>query len=290
MSDPTKPQVLVDGRIFVESARWHQDRFWFSDWGTQEILSIDSHGRCEVVVRLGQSSITGDMPPGPLCFDFLPDGRMVIVCGRRGHLLVRETNGMLSTYSDLSPLSRFPWNDIAVDGRGNAYVGNTGFEFPGGEYAPGITALVTPDGGAREVVAGMAFPNGMAVTPDHSTLIVAESYGQKLSAFTIADDGGLQDGRIWAALDGYPDGICLDAENAVWYADVPNKRCVRVREAGEVLATVKLDRGCFSCALGGDHGNKLFAVTAEWHGARKMFDGPRTGQVVALEVPVPGIK
>jgi sugar lactone lactonase YvrE len=288
MSVSPQPQVLVSGRVFVESARWHHGQFWFSDWGTQEIIAIDEDERSEVVVQIAQGPGPEEMAPGPLCFDFSPDGRMLIVCGRKGHVLVRQPDGALSTHADLSRLSRFPWNDIAVDGRGNAYVGNTGFEFPGGEFAPGMIALVTPDGAAREVAAEMAFPNGMVVTPDGSTLIVAESYGQKLTAFTIVEDGGLQDRRTWAALDGYPDGICLDAENAVWYADVPNKRCVRVREGGEVLATVNLDRGCFSCALSGERGNKLFVVTAEWHGARKMFKGPRTGQVVALEVPVAG--
>src|SRR5690348_8987767 len=220
MRASTEPKVLLTGRIFVESARWHQSRFWFADWGTQEIISIGEDGSSEDVVKIARDSMSEKMPLGPLCFDFLPDGRMVIVCGRRGHLLVRETNGALWTYCDLSSLARFPWNDIAADARGNVYVGNTGFEFPGGEFAPGIIALVTPEGRAREVAAGMAFPNGMAVTPDRSTLIVAESYGKKLTAFTIAEDGGLQDRRTWAALDGYPDGICLDAENAVWYADV----------------------------------------------------------------------
>ena len=119
-------------------------------------------------------------------------------------------------------------------------------------FAPGIIALVTPDGAARQVADGIAFPNGMAVTPDNSTLIVAESYGKRLTAFDIAADGSLSNRRVWADLgDGVPDGICLDAEGAVWYADVPNQRCVRVREGGEVLQTIELDRGCFACMLGG---------------------------------------
>jgi len=117
----------------------------------------------------------------------------------------------------------------------------------GEQFAPGIVALVTPDGAARVVADGIAFPNGMVVTPDDATLIVAESYAKRLTAFDIAADGSLSDRRVWADLhDGVPDGICLDAENAVWYGDVPNKRCVRVREGGEVLQTVELDRGCFA--------------------------------------------
>jgi sugar lactone lactonase YvrE len=134
------------------------------------------------------------------------------------------------------------------------------------------------------VAEGLGFANGMAVTPDNSTLIVAESYGQRLTAFSIMDDGGLRNRRVWAACDGYPDGICLDRENAVWYADVPNKRCVCVREGGQVLDTVTLDRGCFSCALGGPDGKTLLVLAADWRGAKKMFDGPRTGQVLAFRI------
>ena len=138
----------------------------------------------------------------------------------------------------------------------------------GGEFAPGTIALVTPDGSARQVADGVAFPNGMAVTPDNSTLIVAESYGRKLTAFDIAADGGLSNRRVWADLgDGVPDGICLDAENAVWYGDVPNKRCVRVREGGEVLQTINLDRGCFACMLGGTEQDVVpDGDRVAWHG------------------------
>ena len=136
---------------------------------------------------------------------------------------------------------------------------------------------------------GVAFPNGMAVTPDNSTLIVAESYGNKLTAFDIAADGSLSNRRVWADLgDGVPDGICLDAENAVWYADVPNKRCVRVREGGEVLQTIDLDRGCFACMLGGADRRTLFMTANEWRGPDNMADGPRMGQVLTVEAPAPG--
>ena len=137
---------------------------------------------------------------------------------------------------------------------------------------------------------GIAFPNGMAVTPDNSTLIVAESFGKKLTAFEIAGDGALSHGRLWADLDGgVPDGICLDAEGAVWYGDVPNRRCVRVREGGEVLQTIELDRGCFACMLGGTDRRTLFIVATEWRGTEHMNDGSRTGQVLTVEVPVPGV-
>lgn len=279
------PQILASELIFVESARWHEGRFWFSDWGTQQIFAIDVDGASEIVVRIAsRSDEQENTPRGPLCFDFLPDGRLLIVAGREGRLLVHEKDSELSSYAELAPISRFPWNDIVVDSHGNAYVGNTGFDFPGGEFAPGTIAVVGPDGSVRKAAEGLAFPNGMAVTPDNSTLIVAESYGQKLTAFRIAKNGDLVDRRVWAACEGYPDGICLDRENAVWYADVPNQRCVRVREGGEVLDTVNLDRGCFSCALGGPDGKTLVVLVADWHGAKKMFDGPRTGQVLAFRI------
>ena len=175
---------------------------------------------------------------------------------------------------------------MVVDGRGNAYVGNTSFDFPGGEFAPGILALVTPDGSARQVADGVAFPNGIVVTPDNSTLIVAESYGNRLTAFDIASDGSLSNQRVWADLDGgVPDGICLDAEGAVWYGDVPNKRCVRVREGGEVLQTIYLDRGCFACMLGGTDGRTLFMVAREWGGLESAAGGQLTGQILTAPAP-----
>jgi sugar lactone lactonase YvrE len=153
-----------------------------------------------------------------------------------------------------------------------------------------MIVLVTPDGSARQVADGLAFPNGMAVTPDNSTLIIAESFGRKLTAFDVAADGNLSNQRVWADLgDGVPDGICIDADNAVWYADVPNKRCVRVREGGEVLQTVNVDRGCFACTLGGADKRTLFIMAAEWHGFEKMMEGLGTGQVLTVKAPVRGL-
>lgn len=286
----TQVRVLASGWQFVESPRWHLDRLWFSDWAAQQIIAVDPEGKSEVVVSLATAR-KRDSPllPGPLCIAFLPDGRLLMVSGREALLLRRENDGSVAIHADLSILSRNPWNDIVVDGRGNAYVGNAGFDFPGGSFAPGTVALITSDRKTREVANGLAFPNGMAVTPDNSTLIIAESYGQRLTAFDISADGSLTNRRLWAGLgDGYPDGICLDSENAVWYGDVPNRRCVRVREGGEVLATINLDRGCFACALGGADRKTLFMLAAEWHGPKKMFQGPATGQVLACEVSAPG--
>jgi sugar lactone lactonase YvrE len=276
----SEPRVLLTGLQLGESPRWHGDRLWLSDWAAHEVLAVDLDGASEVMVRV---------PAFPFCIDWLPDGRLLVVSGSDGRLLRQEADGSLVTHADLTGISAHRWNDIVVDGRGNAYVNNVGFDFPGGEFAPGIVALVTPDGAARQVADGAAFPNGMLVTPDNSTLIVAESYAGRLTAFDVAADGSLSNRRVWAEIDGAaPDGICLDAENAVWYADVPNRRCVRVREGGEVLQVVDLDRGCFACMLGGPDGRTLFMVAAEWQGTGNIADGRRTGQVLTVEAPAPG--
>jgi len=274
-------QILATGLLLGESPRWHDGRLWFADWGAQELIAIDLAGTREVI---------GRVPSFPFSFDWLPDRQLLIVSARDRLLLRREADGRQVTYADLSRLSDHPWNEIVVDGRGNAYVNNIGFRFPGGEFAPGIVALVTPDGSARQVADGVAFPNGMVVTPDNATLILAESYGKKLTAFDIAADGSLSNRRVWADLaGGAPDGICLDAEMAVWYSDVPNKRCVRVREGGQVLQTIDLDRGCFACMLGGAHGTTLFLLAAEWRGAANMREMARTGQVLSAQAPAPHV-
>jgi sugar lactone lactonase YvrE len=275
-----QPRVLLSGLVFGESPRWHDGRLWLSDWGTQEVIAVDVEGRSEVVVRV---------PSFPFCIDFLPDGRLLVVSSDERRLLRREPDGSLVTHADLAALSDKPWNEIVVDGRGNAYLNNIGFDFPEGAFAPGIVVLAAPDGSVRRVADGVHFPNGMAVTPDGATLIVAESYGNRLTAFDIAADGGLANRRGWADLgDGVPDGICLDAEGAVWYGDVPNKRCVRVREGGEVLQTVDLDRGCFACMLGGEERSTLFLVAAEWPGAMGTAGAAGSGRVLTVEVPSPG--
>jgi sugar lactone lactonase YvrE len=277
----SEPQTLMDGIVFGEQPRWHERRLWFSDWGTQEVIALDLEGRSEVVVK---------GPSFPLCVDWLADGRLLLVSAKVGRLLRMEPDGSLVTHADMSGLSdRPPGNEMVVDGRGNIYVNGGGFDLMAGEeFAPGMIALVTPDGSIRQVADALAFPNGMHIAADDATLIVAESYARKLTAFEIEDDGGLSNRRVWAELgDGVPDGICMDAENAVWYADVPNRRCVRVREGGEVLQTFDLDRGCFACALGGRDGSTLFMVATEWSGPENMFKGPRTGQVLVASAPAP---
>jgi sugar lactone lactonase YvrE len=273
-------QTLLTGIAFGESPRWHAGRLWFADWGAEQLIAVDLAGNSEVVTRV-QSF--------PFCIDWLPDGRLLIVHSRNRLLLRQEPDGTLVTHADLSSLSSGSWNEIVVDGRGAAYVNCAGFDLMAGEkFAPGLIALIAPDGSARQVADGIAFPNGMVVTPDNSTLIVAESYASRLTAFDIAADGSLSNRRVWASVGkDAPDGICMDAEDAVWYATVPNTRCVRVRQGGEVLQTIDLDRGCFACMLGGADRQTLFLVTREWHGM-DISKGNGTGQLLSVAAPAPG--
>jgi len=275
------PDLLLSGLAFGESPRWHDGRLWVADWGAQEILTIDRAGGRETALHLPFGSFQ------PISFDWLPNGSLVVVSSREARLLRREPDDALVHYADLSSIAS-GWNEIVVDGRGNTYVNGAGFDLmAGASFAPGLIALVTRDG-VRQVAHGIAFPNGMAVTPDNATLIIAESYGKKLTAFDIAADGSLSNRRTWADLgDGVPDGICLDADGAVWYADVPNKRCVRVREGGEVLQSVQLDRGGFACMLGGQDGRTLFIVAREWRGMASATETTRTGQVLSIQAPAP---
>jgi sugar lactone lactonase YvrE len=281
MNEAPTPElhVLMTGIALGESPRWHDGRLWFADWGAQEAIAVAPDGTSEVVARVSTF---------PFCIDFLPDGHLLIVSGRDGLLLRREPDGSLVTHADLSSLAAPPWNDIVVDGRGTIYVNNLGFAFgTGAAFAPGTIVAVTRDGVVRQVADEVAFPNGMVVTPDNATLIVAESYGERLTAFDIAPDGSLSNRRVWADTPGdHPDGICLDAEHAVWYGDVGSSHCVRVREGGKRLQTVALDRGCFACMLGGTNRRTLFMTAAAWPDA--MSGGTRTGQVLTIEVPVPG--
>ena len=275
----TEVRTLLTGRGLVESPRWHGDRLYVSDWTAGEVIAVDLAGHNEVIAQVASL---------PLCTAWLPDGRLVIVSSADGRLLRQEPDGTLVTHANLGQPG---WNDIVVDGRGNAYVNRAGFNpLTGAAFTPGFVFLVTPDGSVRQVAGDLAFPNGMAVTGDNATLIVADSYRHSLAAFDIDTDGGLSNRRVWADLgEGTPDGICVDAHNAVWYADVPNRRCIRVAEGGMLLQTVELDRGGFACALGGPDGTTLFIAAAKWRGMTESeMVTPGSGQVLAIQVDVPG--
>jgi sugar lactone lactonase YvrE len=284
-SEVLEAQPLLTGLMIGESPRWHDGRLWFAHWGAGQIVAVDLEGNSEVV---------GEGPSGlGWSIDWLPDGRL-LVTGEG--LMRREPDGTTVPHADLSSLGVGGFNEIVVDGRGNVYV-NGGADFePGPGEAPGIIALITPDGSARRVEDGIAFPNGMAVAPDNSTLIVAESFAARLTAFDIADDGNLSNRRAWA--DGVgPDGICIDAEGAVWtgVGGFGENLVGRVRDGGEVLERVRLEMPCFACMLGGDDGKTLFMLVADWRIAdspddniTRLTTGPRTGQLLTAQAPAAG--
>jgi sugar lactone lactonase YvrE len=271
-----EPRVLLAGLAYVESARWHDGRLWFAHWGTDEIIAVDLEGRSEVVGH----------GPGGLgwSIDWLPDGRLLTTgTGLDRH----EPDGSVLPHADLGAIAP-DWNELVVDGRGNVYV-NGGIDFDPTAAPNGVIALVTPDGAARKVADGLAFPNGMVVTPDNRTLVVAESMVERLTAFDIAEDGSLADRRTWAEGVG-ADGICLDAEGAIWaQSGAMATGCVRVREGGEILERFDLDRSPFSCMLGGPDGRSLFVLAAEWRGFEQVEQAiaDRTGQVLVAKAPSP---
>jgi sugar lactone lactonase YvrE len=291
-------RTLLDGRGLVESPRWHGDRLYFSDWSAGEVVALAGDvevgdaeaGGAEVGgAGAGGVEVVARVKSLPLCTAWLPDGRLVLVSSADGLLLRREPDGALAVHAGLG---RAAWNDVVADGRGNIYVNEVGFDPMTGESSnEGSVWLVAGNGSVRQVADGIAFPNGMAVTSDNTTLIVADSYGHSLVAFDIGADGTLSGRRIWADLGegAAPDGICVDGENAVWYADVPNRCCVRVAEGGRVLRTVRLDRGGFACALGGPARRTLFITAAEWRGMTEPDPvTPGSGRILATEVDVPG--
>jgi sugar lactone lactonase YvrE len=237
-----------------ESPRWHDGRFWMCDWIAGEVLVFDADGNREVAAKVDGL---------PFSIDWLPDGRLVTTTPR----------GVVVGHEQL-PYGAMgqPFNEIVVDAAGRAWVDMPGAP-PWEEPKPGIVAVVLPDGTSREMADDLWFPNGMVVLGE-DTLVVAESHADRLTAWTITDSGELVDRRVWAALGSgaAPDGICADADGAIWYASVPGQRCSRVAEGGEVLDTVTSDRGCFACMLGGDDGRTLFIV-ANRYGPSGASDG-----------------
>jgi sugar lactone lactonase YvrE len=280
-SSMPEPTVLLDGLAYVESPRWHEGRLWFAHWGTGEIVAVDLDGNSEV---------TGHGPAGlGWSIDWLSDGRL-LVTGKE--LLRQEPDGSMVRHADLSGIASLGWNEIVVDGRGNIYLNSINFEFlAGAKPTSGIIALVTPDGSARQVAGDLSFPNGMVVTPDNSTLIISESFTGRLIAFDIEADGSLSNRRVWAEGLG-PDGICMDAEGAIWVGagDAPEGAVVRVREGGEVLQRIEHDRAIFAAMLGGPDRKTLFLLAAQWRGVEQVNEAvaARTGQVLVSQISVSG--
>lgn len=256
MASPSrKLSVLATGLAFGEGPRWHERRLWLSDMHANRVVTVDEDGHVDRVVRVaGRPSGLG----------WLPDGRMLVV-SMDDRKLLRYDGRSLETHADLSDLAAHEINDLVVDEQGRAYVSQFGFDLHHqGPFAKTEILLVEPDGRARRAADELAFPNGMVITPDGKTLIVAESFAARLTAFDVAQDGSLSNRRVFAKLEGAtPDGICLDAEGCVWLASPPSKECLRVREGGEVLERIPTETQAIACMLGGSDRRTLFVLTSE---------------------------
>ncbi len=257
------PNILLNGRGLVECPRWHRGKLWFADWTSGEIRILEEANQSRLV-------LPANAPP--LSFDFSPKNDLFVVQSGSSSLM-RFDGKVLKEFATLGPGA---WNEIVIDAAGRIYVNG-----------PAIM-LILPDGSAEKQVEGFQFPNGMALSADGRTLVCAESWAKRLTAFDVANDGRLSNRRTWAELPGPPDGICFDSQGAIWYADVPNACCRRVREGGEMLDEVKVDRGAFSCMLGGDDRSTLFITTAQWFGMDRMNEMAGTGQIVSVDVSVTG--
>ncbi|MFT4570509.1 MAG: sugar lactone lactonase YvrE [Hyphomicrobiaceae bacterium] len=272
-------RTLVDDLAFGEGPRWHDDQLWFSDMHSMVVQRVGLDGNVQTVV---------EVPGRPSGLGWLPDGRLLVVSMEDRRLLRLDDDG-LNEVADLSSLAKFHCNDMVVDLQGRAYVGNFGFDLYA-EVEPCTTELilVTPDGKARVAADDLAFPNGAVITPDAQTLIIGETYGARLTAFDIADDGSLSNRRVWAQLDGaVPDGICLDAEGAIWLASPISNECLRVAEGGEILDRVTVEKQAFACMLGGDDGCTLFICVAT-SGDPSVASVARDGRIEMVQVDVPG--
>jgi len=272
-------RVLLDGLRFPEGPRWHDGKLWFSDMHAGRVWTLDPGGRAETVL-----SLDGDEPSG---LGWLPDGRLLVVSMQQRKLLRRERDGLVA-HADLAGVAHFHANDMVVDAHGRAYVGNFGFDLNGGAaQTPTNLALVHPDGRVEVAASDLLFPNGTVITPDGRTLIVAETFAGRLTAFDVANDGRLSKRRVWAQLErAVPDGICLDAEGAIWVASPISKGVLRVREGGEVLQRIAVEHQAYACMLGGADRRTLYLCTAATYDPAQT--GANSGRIEAVTVDVPG--
>lgn len=256
----TQIETLASGLSFGEGPRWHNGRLWFSDMHDQAVKTVDMDGHVERMVEVpGQPSGLGWMPDGTLLVVSMTDRRVL-----------RLEHDRLVVHAELGGIAAFHCNDMVVDDAGRAYVGNFGFDLHEAERtgdwsisAPATMAMVERNGRVSAAATDLAFPNGTVITPDGATLIVAESMGRCLTAFDRADDGTLSNRRVWADLgERLPDGICLDADGAIWVANAGAPECLRVAQGGQVLEVIDTGDPCYACMLGGPQGNTLFMLTS----------------------------
>ena len=272
-------RLVLDNLVFPEGPRWYEGRLWFSDMHAHEVVAVTPDGERETIVEVA------NQPSG---LGFLPDGRLLVVSMTDRKLLRLDPDGLWEV-ADISDKAPYHCNDMVTDAEGNSYIGNFGFDLTAGAEPQATTmVLVTPDGDASVVADGLQFPNGTVITPDGKTLIVGESWGQRLTAFDVESNGTLSNQRVWAELGLPPDGICLDADGAIWVAVPTNPGAlVRVAEGGEVLERIDVDdMGVYACMLGGDERKTLFSLEAPT--SNPQPGDPRRGRVRAFDVEVGG--
>ena len=281
MTQYTDVEVVADGFCFTEGPRWHEGRLWFSDMHDGWVCALTPDGQLERITRMEHE---------PSGLGWLPDGRLLVVSMQDRRLIRREMDGTFVAHADLGELATFHCNDMVVDGKGRAWVGNFGFDLHGGA-APTATVLirVDPDGSVHCAAENVMFPNGCVITPDGATLIVAETFGACLTAFDISSDGALSNRRSWAQLPegAVPDGICLDAMQGIWVASPTTNECLRLEEGGSVTDRVALDRGAFACMLGDADRRSLYICTARDSDPAKTHE--RSARIERVRVEHPGM-
>lgn len=269
----------IGGLGFPEGPRWHEGRLWFSDFGDRVVRAVDTQGTIDEIVRV---------PERPSGLGWLPDGSLLVVSmNDRRVLCVRQ--GVAGLHADLTDFAQYACNDMVVDARGHAYVGHMGFDLFARPLQPKAASLlsVRADGTVSSAAPDLMFPNGVVLSADGRTLIVAETFGRRLTAFDVASDGTLSRRRVFAELPGRsPDGICIDREAGVWVADAAGKICVRVVEGGKITDTITTQQFCYACALGGADGRTLFLCTAEGYAPAAM--AKHSGAIETARVAVPG--
>ena len=283
-----KTEILMDGLTFGEGPRWHDGKFYFSDFYSHKVFSLDMKGNSKLIVEI---------PNQPSGLGWLSDGTMLIV-SMKDRKLMSYKNNVLKEVADLSSLAGFHCNDMVVDSRGNAYIGNFGFNtYSGEELKPANLILVRPGEDPCVAANNLLFPNGTVITPDGRTLIVGETYAARLTAFDVNEDATLSNRRIWADLtlsvdDGEvpaPDGMCLDAEGAIWVASPSTAEVIRVKEGGEILDSIPVSTNAYACMLGGDDLCTLFICTSNASGVDpEAALREKSGKIETVRVDVPG--
>src|SRR5262245_17577320 len=274
-------KTVLDGIAFGEGPRWRDGELYFSDVHGHEVVAMKPNGQRRTVATFG-GAVSG--------LGWLPDGRLLVVSMNDRRLLRQEKEGTFVEHADMSTIAEHWTNDMVVDAAGHAFVGNFGFSlFPPEAPKSATLARVDTDGAVHAAAAGLQFPNGMVITPDGGTLVVSESFGRRLTAFDLANDGTLSNRRVWAELPNgaVPDGICLDAEGAIWVASPTTSEVLRVKERGMIAESFKTDQQAFACMLGGNDRRTLFVLTSE-NTDPEICTKTRSSRIQVTQVNVPG--